>query len=112
MKKIATLILSLGLSLVALAQNATVSGVVLDEQNQPIIGTFVVQQGTANGVTTGVDGDFSIKAPAGAVLEVTCIGYLPQNITVTGNVSDLRIVLADDNEMLEETIVIGYGVQK
>lgn len=49
MKKIATLILSLGLSLVAMAQNATLKGVVLDSANQPVIGAFVVEQGTSNG---------------------------------------------------------------
>ena len=56
MKKLASLILALGLSLAAFAQNATVSGVVLDDARQPIVGAFVVEQGTSNGTVTGVDG--------------------------------------------------------
>ena len=111
MKKIATLILSLGLSLVAIAQNYTVSGVVLDSSSQPIIGAFVVQQGTSNGTMTGVDGDFTIKAPQGSVLEVSCIGYTTQTVVVDGD-KTVTVVLPDDAQMLEETVVVGYGVQK
>ncbi len=111
MKKIASLILALGLSLAAMAQNVTVSGVVLDDARQPIIGAFVVEQGTQNGTMTGVDGDFSLRAARGAVLEISCIGYVTQQVTVTGD-QRLEIVLAEDTQMLEETVVIGYGVQK
>ncbi len=111
MKKIATLILALGLSLAAMAQNLTVTGVVLDDARQPVIGAFVVEQGTSNGTMTGVDGDFSIRVPRGAVLEISCIGYVTQQVTVNGD-QPLEILLAEDTEMLEETVVIGYGVQK
>ena len=111
MKKILSLILSLGLSLVALAQNASVSGVVLDTAGQPIVGAFVVERGTTNGTMTGEDGTFSFRASEGAQLEITCIGYESQRVTAT-SARELRIVLADDAEMLEETVVIGYGVQK
>ena len=75
MKKIATLILSLGLSLVAMAQGLSVKGVVLDDANQPIVGAFVVEAGTSNGTMTDVDGSFSLRVAKGAVLEVSCIGY-------------------------------------
>ena len=111
MKKIATLILSLGLSLVAMAQNTTLKGVVLDSTNQPVIGAFVVEQGTSNGTVTGVDGDFTLTTPRGANVEISCIGYVSQVIANDG-AQNLVIVLADDAEMLEETVVIGYGVQK
>ena len=111
MKKLASLILALGLSVVAMAQNYTVKGVVLDSANQPVIGAFVVEQGTDNGTMTGTDGDFSLRVKAGAIVEVTCIGYKTQQITVTGD-QQLTVVLADDSEMLEETVVVGYGVQK
>ena len=111
MKKFATLILALGFSLAALAQNVTLKGVVVDSANQPIIGAFVVEQGTNNGTMTGVDGDFALTTKAGALLEVSCIGYTTQVIANTG-ATDVVVVLPDDAEMLEETVVIGYGVQK
>ncbi len=111
MKRFASLILALGLSLVAMAQNATVKGVVTDSANQPIIGAFVVEQGTNNGTMTGVDGDFSLRTRVGAVLEISCIGYETRQVTVTGD-QTLDVVLQDDTQMLEETVVVGYGVQK
>ena len=111
MKKFASLILALGLSLAAWAQNATVSGVVLDDARQPIVGAFVVEQGTSNGTVTGVDGAFSFRVASGAVLEISCIGYVTQTAVATPD-RIMEIVLAEDAEMLEETVVIGYGVQK
>ena len=83
MKKIASLILALGLSLVAMAQNITVKGVVLDNARRPIIGAFVVEQGTNNGTITGVDGDFSLQVANGAVLEVSFLGYVTQTVVAT-----------------------------
>ena len=111
MKKIASLILALGLSLAAWAQNATVSGVVLDDARQPIVGAFVVEQGTSNGTVTGVDGAFSFRVAPGAVLEISCIGYVTQTAVATPD-RIMEILLAEDAEMLDETVVIGYGVQK
>ena len=111
MKKIATLILALGLSLVAWAQNVTFSGVVMDAAHQPVVGAFIVQQGTNNGTMSGVSGDFSLKVPAGSVVEVSCLGYESRVFTVTAN-QVLDIILEDDSQMLDETVVIGYGTQK
>ena len=111
MKKIATLILAMGFSLAAWAQNVTLKGTVVDSGSQPVIGAFVVEQGTANGVMTGIDGDFAITTRKGAAVEVTCIGYATQ-VVVNNGEQNLTIVLADDAELLEETVVIGYGVQK
>ncbi|MBQ8060469.1 MAG: SusC/RagA family TonB-linked outer membrane protein, partial [Bacteroidales bacterium] len=111
MKKIATLILALGLSLAAMAQNATLKGVVKDASGQPIIGAFVVEQGTTNGTMTGSEGEFTLTTGQGANVEVSCIGYVKQ-VIVNNGANNLTIVLEDDSEMLEETVVIGYGVQK
>ena len=111
MKKIATLILFLGLALSASAQNITLKGVVKDSAGEPIIGAFVVQQGTNNGSMTGVDGGFALSTPRGASVEISCIGYATQVIVNNGE-QNLEIVLPDDTQMLEETVVIGYGVQK
>lgn len=111
MKKLATLILSLGLSLVAMAQGITFKGRVLDETNQPVVGAFIVERGTNNGAMSDVDGAFSIRVKQGAVVEVTCLGYESRQFTVDSD-QTLDVVLRDDSQMLEETVVIGYGVQK
>jgi TonB-linked SusC/RagA family outer membrane protein len=111
MKKIASLILALGFCLAAFAQNVTLKGVVLDSANQPVIGAFVVERGTSNGTMTDADGAFAISTARGAAVEVSCIGYVSQVINNDG-AQNLTIILADDAEMLEETVVIGYGVQK
>ncbi len=110
MKKIATLILGFALSLAALAQNARISGVVRDSM-QPVVGAIIVQQGSSNGTMTDADGAFALNAPVGSVLEVSCIGYVTKTFTVTGD-QVLDIVLEEDSVMLEETVVVGYGVQK
>ena len=112
MKKLASLILAAGLSLVAMAQNATFKGVVQDSAGAPIVGAFVVEQGTMNGTMTGTDGDFSLVVRSGAAVEVSCLGYATQVITVAADQEGAVIVLTDDTQMLEETVVIGYGVQK
>ena len=111
MKRFASLILALGLSLAAFAQNATLKGVVLDSASQPVVGAFVVEQGTSNGTVTDMAGAFALTTRAGAPVEVSCIGYMTQTITNNG-AQDLVVVLEEDAEMLEETVVIGYGVQK
>ena len=111
MKKIITLILSLGLSLVAMAQGVTFKGEVLDSSNQPIVGAFIVEQGTANGTMSGADGAFSLRVKSGAVVEVTCLGYESRQFTVSSD-QTLTVILEDDTQMLEETVVVGYGVQK
>ncbi|MBQ6044450.1 MAG: carboxypeptidase-like regulatory domain-containing protein, partial [Bacteroidales bacterium] len=95
MKRIASLILALGLSMVAMAQNTALKGVVRDNSNQPVIGAFVVEQGTNNGTVTGVDGEFVLTAPRGANVEISCIGYIKQ-VIVNNGAQDLVVVLEDD----------------
>ena len=111
MKKIVTLILSLGLSLVALAQNVTFKGVVKDSSDQPVVGAFLVEQGTSNGTMSAADGSFSLRVRPGATVEISCLGYESQTVQLTAD-TVLDIVLREDAEMLEETVVVGYGVQK
>ena len=96
----------------ASAQNRTISGTVVDTGGQPIIGAAVTVVGnTRIGAATDINGAFSLAVPAGATMNVESIGYKPQTFVVT-NQSTYNIVLEDDTEMLEETVVIGYGVQK
>ena len=94
------------------AQGQTkISGQVLDSQNQPVIGATVLEVGAAvaNGVVTDFDGKFVISVPAGATLQVDCIGYATQNVAAKDG---LVIILADDAELLDEVVVMGYGTQR
>ncbi len=111
MKKILSLILALGFGLIATAQNVSFKGFVKDAGNQPIVGAFLVEQGTNNGTMSDVDGSFALRVRKGATVEVSCLGYESTTVQVN-NDSVLDIVLKDDSQMLEETVVIGYGVQK
>ena len=88
-----------------------VSGVVLDQAGQPLIGVFVLEKGTSNGTMTDVDGQFSLSVPSDAVLEISCMGYVTQDIAVGGK-SYFNVVLATDNQLLEEVVVVGYGSTK
>ena len=96
----------------AFAQTRSISGTVVDSQNVPVIGASVMVVGQSNvGTITDLDGRFSLNVPAGASISVSFIGYETQ-VVATGNQSVFNIVLAEDTEFLEETVVIGYGVQK
>ena len=111
MKSLAILALSLATALTALAQNVIVTGTVVDEQDQPVIGAGVLQKGTTNGVSTDIDGQFRLELPKGATLEVSTMGYLPFEQVCNQN-ANLTIKLVPDSILLEETVVVGYGVQK
>ncbi len=105
------LLTSLG-SFSASAQNRTISGKVVDASGQPVIGAAVTVVGNSRiGAATDIDGAFSLSVPAGANISVESIGYKSQTFVV-GSQSNYNIVLEEDTEMLEETVVIGYGVQK
>jgi len=92
------------------AQNI-VTGTVLDDSGFPLTGTSVLVEGTTVGTTTDVDGKYSIKAGKDAVLLFDFIGFDPQRVTVGGR-SVIDVVMKTSAEFLEETVVIGYGVQK
>ena len=111
MKSLTIVLLSLAAAFAAQAQNLTVKGVVYDEANQPMIAAGVVQKGTANGTITDLDGRFSLVVPKGATLVFSTIGYLNKEVVIE-NDAPLVIKLEADTQMLEETVVVGYGVQK
>jgi len=90
-------------------QSVLASGVVVDENEVPIIGASVVEKGTSNGITTNADGFFQINVRSNAVLTVAYLGYVSREVTAGTN---LRIVLIEDEKLLEEVVVVGYGVQK
>ena len=89
----------------------TVNGKVLDEHGDPVIGANVIEKGTTNGTVTDIDGRFSLPISEDAMLQVSYIGYLTQELATTGkNVVD--IILQEDSKNLEELVVVGYGTQK
>lgn len=107
----ALLILLLGAPGLA-AQNRAISGTVRDAEGQPVIGAAVVVAGQQSlGVMTDTDGKYAFSVPAGATIEVSCIGYVSQTAKV-GSKSTYDFILAEDSQLLEETVVIGYGVQR
>ncbi len=89
-----------------------VKGVVYDSTGMTAIGASVVEKGNpSNGTITDIDGNFTLKVPEGATIVVSYIGYVTQEVKVTpGKI--LNITLQEDNQMLEEVVVVGYGVQK
>jgi TonB-linked SusC/RagA family outer membrane protein len=88
-----------------------ITGTVVDQAGEPVIGANVIEKGTVNGVTTDVDGRFSLEVTNNATLQVSYIGYLSQNIAV-GNQTDLQITLRENAQALEEVVVVGYGSQR
>ena len=109
----AALALLLTASVAAWAQTRVLSGKVLDTGQQPVIGAAVMVSGTSTGDVTTPDGTFSLRVPAAAVtLDVSCLGYVSRQVEVPAGQGQVTIVLEEDEMLLEETVVVGYGVQK
>lgn len=92
-----------------LAQTIKVTGTVTDAQNEPIIGASVMQKGTTVGTATDLDGNFELSVQEGAVLEFKSIGFETRTLKAA---PQMKVTLVEDSEMLNETVVVGYGVQK
>jgi TonB-linked SusC/RagA family outer membrane protein len=102
--------LMLALALQVGAQNVSVNGTVLDENNEPVIGAGVLVKGTTdNGVITDIDGHFSMKGlKSSDILVVSCVGMITQEVAVK---PELTIILLTDQEMLDDVIVVAFGQQ-
>ena len=99
-------------ALPAFAQNKAIHGTVIDATGAPVVGAAVVVVGnTSIGAVTGADGSYRLNVPAGSSVEVSCIGYASQ-VTEVGNKTVIDFLLKEDTEFLDETVVIGYGVQR
>ncbi|MBR3291153.1 MAG: TonB-dependent receptor [Bacteroidales bacterium] len=109
-KFFASLMFLLLMSTAAWAQTVRISGTVTDTFG-PVIGASVIESGTQNGVSTDVDGNFVLNVKPGASIEISSIGYKTQVIAI-GNQTVFNVFLEEDAEFLEETVVVGYGVQK
>ena len=111
-KKLAILALSLfaGVSLFA-QQRVTLTGKVVDDFDEPLIGAGIVQQGTNNGAISDLDGNYTLSVPQGTVVEFSCVGFVTQTV-IANESGTVNIKLVPDRLMIEETVVVGYGVQK
>lgn len=89
----------------------TITGKVVDKADEPVIGASVSVIGTTIATMTGMDGDFSLNVPDNATIRISLLGNVPQEISVKGR-NNFQIKLLEDNQLLEEVVVVGYGVQK
>lgn len=93
------------------AQNLTVTGTVTDNLG-PVIGASIQVEGTSNGCITDIDGNYTLpNVPANATLVFSYIGYQTQKIAVGGK-TKIDVKLAEDSQLLQEVVVVGYGVQR
>ena len=94
------------------AQNSiSVSGVVIDDTNEPVIGAAVMVKGTTVGVITDIDGRYTINAPADGVLSFSYVGLKSKEEKVNGRTT-INVVMHTDSQMIDEVVVIGYGTQR
>ncbi|MBR4524107.1 MAG: TonB-dependent receptor [Bacteroidales bacterium] len=101
--------LLLSVAMLSAQQMIKVSGVVTDAEKLPIIGAGVMQSGTTVGTATDIDGLFTLEVPEGAVLEFSSIGYETRKLKAAPH---MEVTLVEDSELLNEIVVVGYGVQK
>ena len=99
--------------MMSVAQQGTyhLTGTIVDGNGEPVIGANVVEKGTTNGTVTDIDGKFSLEVRNNAVLTVSFIGYIPKEVTLKGE-KDLKVILMEDTQTLDEVVVVGYGTQK
>ncbi len=93
------------------AAQVTVSGVVSDENGEPLPGVTVMVKGTTMGASTNIDGQYSIKAPADGTLSFTYVGMIPQEVKIAGK-TIVNVTMKEDAKILDEVVVVGYGQQK
>ena len=117
MKRFILLFISLALFTFhsAFAQNFVVKGTVVShEDNEPLIGVTILQEGTTNGVVTDMDGNYSleVKGASNATLVFSYIGYAAQSHKVNASTGVLNVSLKSDAELIDEVVVVAYGVRK
>ena len=109
-KLVLSLVAVLGVATMSMAQTQ-VSGRVSGEDGAPIIGATVLVEGTTTGASTGIAGEFTLRAPADGTLVVSFIGYQTQNVPVNGQTS-IEIVLKEETERIDDVIVVAFGEAK
>lgn len=108
-KRILFTLMAITFSIGVFAQQITVDGTVLDENNEPLIGASVIQKGTSKGTTTDYDGHFKLEVNKGAKIVVSYVGYLTKEVAAQPK---LEIVLSENQQVLDDVVVIGYGSVK
>ena len=99
-------------SMVVAQTGRAIKGIVTDQTGEPLIGCNVTLVGAQGGVITDMDGKFNLTIPAGIKqVKISYIGYQEQIVNVDGR-SELKIVLKEDSNALDEVVVVGYGTQK
>ncbi len=88
-----------------------ITGTVTDENGETVIGAGVAEKGTSNGVITDANGNFSLNVSENAIIQISYIGYLTQEIPV-GNKTNIEVLLRENTQVLDEVVIVGYGVQK
>ena len=101
-----------GLPLMAQENEITVTGKVTDQTGLPVIGASIIESGTQNGAITDLDGNYTLEVEEGATLTVSSIGFKDSQITVIAGQTVYNVTLAEDRELLDEVVVVGYGTMK
>lgn len=109
-KNLILLLLLIGAVFTLSAQNA-VTGIVLDSDNNPLIGATIVVKGTTNGTVTNIDGQFQLNVPSNSTLLISYIGYKPQEINYSGQTT-LNVIMVEDISAIDEVVVVAYGTEK
>ncbi len=91
--------------------NQTLNGKVVGANNEPIIGASIMEVGTTNGTVTNIEGEFSLTVPLGSQIQISYVGYQNQTTTVR-NYNNVIINLSEDQQLLDELVVVGYGTQR
>ena len=92
-------------------QGKQITGSIVDEQGVPVIGANVIEVGTTNGTVTDIDGKFWLQVADDAIIRISYIGYIEQEIPIAGR-NVLEIVLQEDTQSLDELVVVGYGTMR
>lgn len=97
------------LNVETLQQSRKITGTVVDQNGEPVIGANVIQKGTTNGAITDVEGRFTLDCPAGTLLTISFIGYQQLQVKAA---EGMKVVLKEDSKTLDEVVVVGYGIVK
>ena len=108
-KKIKILAFLMLLASGTLFAQSQVTGIVMDETGEPVIGASIMVKGTQQGTVTDVNGNFSFNAPEGSILVFSYVGMIPRELAASSN---MNVTLQSDTELLDELVVVGYGTQR
>ncbi|MDD5788434.1 MAG: carboxypeptidase-like regulatory domain-containing protein, partial [Bacteroidales bacterium] len=109
LKKLAAMALLCMVGTILHAQKIVATGQVVDQSGETVIGATVMEKGTSNGTITDFDGNFNISVNKGATLVVSYVGFITQELPAA---TDMKIVIKEDAQSLQEVVVTGYTTQR